>query len=61
MLGVVLARRRLRDLQKPRAAKLEPSALEAAHDLAGEAALHAVRLDEDEGRFAGHAAAESNP
>ena len=59
VLAVVLARGRLRDLQQPRAAQLEAAALEAGDDLAGEAAAHAVRLDEDEGRFARHAAAES--
>jgi len=42
------------------AAQLEPAPLEAHDDLAGEAATHAVGLDENEGRFTGHAAAESN-
>ena len=54
----MLARGRLRDLQQSRAAQLEAAPLEAHDDLAGEAAPHAVGLDEDEGRFAGHAAAE---
>ena len=58
VLGVVLAGRRFRDLQETRAPQLKAAALEASDDLAGEAAAHAVRLDEDESGFAGHAAAK---
>ena len=54
VLGVVLAGHRLRDLEQPRTAQLEAAAIEAGDDLAGEASLHAVGLDEDERRFAGH-------
>ena len=39
--------------QQPQANDLQPLALEARHDLADEAALHAVGLDQDQGAFHG--------
>ena len=48
VLGVVLARHRLRDAEQPGASQLEAAPLEARDDLAGEPAAHAVGLDEDE-------------
>src|SRR6185436_3560767 len=57
VFAVVLSRRRLRDLQQAGGPELEPSTLEAGDDLPGEPPAHAVGLDEDQCRLAGHAAA----
>src|SRR5207248_8940917 len=48
MLGVVLLGERAVDREQPRLADLEPAALEAGEDLAGELPLHGVGLDQYE-------------
>jgi hypothetical protein len=58
VLGVVLAREGLRDLQEPRGAEVVAAALEARDDLAAQPATDAVRLDEHECRLDRHAAAQ---
>jgi hypothetical protein len=56
VLCVVLLRELLADAQKPYRTDREAAPLEAPKDLAGEAALHRVRLDEDEGALDRHEA-----
>ena len=60
VLGVVLSRELRDDRQEPRAAQLEAAALEARHDLAGEAAPDGVGLDQDECGLDAPSAAESS-
>ncbi len=49
MLGVVLVRRRLVGGDQLQGGRLEPLALEAGEDLAAEAPLEGVGLDQDQG------------
>ena len=60
MLGVVLAGEGLGHAQEPRAAELQPPALEPRDDLTCEPAGHAVGLHEHECRLPGHAGRESS-
>ena len=49
--GVVALRHLLVDGQQPQADDLQALALEAADDVADQASLHAVGLDQDQGTF----------